>query len=196
VAGAGAGDDPAGDIVFFPQAISPRTRAGRLHVLRALDAMARAAPGRRVVVKLRHLPGENAAHVHRETYPYPALARALARGTGRAPAPNLVWADGPAEAALAGAACALTCTSTAAMDAISAGVPTAVHTGYVENHRDPLAAAMAREFAGSGLDLPLAELLRLRLRRPAAAWMETRFRGDDLFEELEEVVARFGRRGA
>ena len=182
-----AGRPGPGDIVFFPQAISPVTKRGRIHMLRVLDAIARANPDRRVVIKLRHLPGENARHSHRELHAYPDLAKRLRGGVAR----NVAWASGTMADALSGAACAITCTSTAAMDAIAAGVPTAVHTQYVEAYRDPLSAPMRREFAGSGIDLPLRDLLDLRIPRPDPTWMAERFRGDDLYDELEAIIGRF-----
>lgn len=59
------------DIYFFAQAISPISLESRRFIIDMLITLARRHPDRDVYVKLRHLPGENATHVHREEYDYP-----------------------------------------------------------------------------------------------------------------------------
>lgn len=173
-----------GDIVFFAQALSPPSRAGRVHMLQVLAALARAHPDRRVVLKLRHLPGENALHLHRETHDYPGL---MARALPAAP-PNLITSVAPIEAALAGAARAITCTSTAAIDAVAAGVPVQVYLDYVEAYLDPLAAPMRALFAQSGLLASLPDLLEGSPRPPAPGWVEQMFCPPDLGERVVAAV--------
>ena len=56
------------DIYFFAQAISPISLESRRFIMDMLVTLAWRHPDRNVYVKLRHLPGENATHVHREKY--------------------------------------------------------------------------------------------------------------------------------
>jgi hypothetical protein len=75
----------------------------------AILAIARAHPDRRVWIKLRHLPGENAGHLHKEEFDYPSLLPDL---PGGAPANLDVTAISMAES-LQRAGVGITCTSTA-----------------------------------------------------------------------------------
>jgi hypothetical protein len=175
------------EIWFFAQAISPRTRASRLHMLRVLAAIARAHPDRPVRLKLRHLPGENAGHLHREEHDYPALMADLPGGR---PA-NLDLVAGPMAEALDRAGIGITCTSTAAADLLGAGIPTLVHLDYVENYLDPLVAPMRAMFAGSGLIAGLEDLLALRTAPPDPAWLEGFLCPRDLGARVLATIAAF-----
>lgn len=184
-------EDAGGPVYFFTQAISPRTFAARLHVLEALRALALANPHRKVVIKLRHLPGENTEHVHKEDHSYPELLGHL-----ETLPPNLLVSACSLEEALEKASVALTCTSTAAMDAISAGLPTLVYTNYVENYLDPMSGAMTELFRGSGVVSPLERFLDLETRRPDAEWIEANFRDpSSIYSELEKTVQELKRGG-
>ena len=166
---------PGAPIYFFAQAISPPTLGARLH------------PDRRIVLKLRHLPNENDKHVHKERFAYPWLQDRY----GPPPPPNFAFETGPIGAALAQAGATITCTSTAAMDSISAGVPAFVYVDYVECYRDPLCAPMAAVFAGSGAISRLGDILRLHApERPPAAWLDDNFREEGaLYDALEAAMA-------
>lgn len=174
-----------GDLVFFAQALSPATRAGRVHLVQVLAALARATPARRVVLKLRHLPGENAQHLHREMHDYPSL---MARALPERPA-NLVVSADPMAQVLARAGRALTCTSTAAIDAVRAGVPVQVYLDYVQNYLDPLATPMRTLFAQSGLIATLDEVLKGAPRPPAPAWLDEMFCPRDLGARVLAAIA-------
>lgn len=177
---------PAGNapIYFFAQAISPQTLGGRLHMLHLLYALAHKYPERRIVIKLRHLPEENRLHQHKELFSYPWIMERFAPP----PPPNLVFDASSMEAALADAGYAITCTSTAAMDAVSAGVPTFVYLDYVENYMDPLCEPM-RKLCGPGdLVRPLRDIMALQVRAPNLTWVNSIFRGPDLYDELIAVM--------
>ncbi len=182
----GPGAAPRGDaITFFAQAISPATRRARAYMLSVLVALAEAHPHREVVLKLRQLPTEQTAHLERDSYP--ALVAEL---DGPLP-PNLCLSAASATEALARAGLCLTCTSTAAMDAISAGIPTLVHTRYPDHWDDPLAAAMEREFAGSGLLATLERVLALDAGHPHPGWLAERFvAADELLDDIAAAVTR------
>ncbi len=175
---------PGGDLTFFAQAISPPTRGGRMHLLRVLAALARRDPDRRVVVKLRHLPGENRAHLHRERHDYPSLLAALPDRPA-----NLVADAAPMAEALARTGLGLTCTSTAAADLVQAGLPTQVYLDFVESYFDPLVPPMRRLFAGSGLIATLPEVLGGVVRAPEPAWLDDLFCPRDLGARLLATIA-------
>ncbi|MEO1777195.1 MAG: DUF6716 putative glycosyltransferase [Pseudomonadota bacterium] len=178
--------DTRRDIYFFTQALSPSTRRGRLHMLRVMAAMARAYPDRTVWIKLRHLPHENQAHLHRERYDYPGLMATL---------PDLpdnlkVTADGM-DTVLARAAFGVTCTSTAAIDLVRAGVPCMVHLDFVDAYRDQLVAPMRRLFAKSNLITGLDDMLHLRARAPDPDWLADMFCTPDLASDVLQTIAQF-----
>lgn len=183
-----------GDIYFFTQAISPKTRAGRAHMVEVLIAIAERHPDRNVYLKLRNLPEENRRHLHVEKYDYPSLLA----GYGNVPK-NLKWTACPMSEALDRAALAITCTSTAALDAISAGIPTMVYLDYVDNFLDPLNARMRGLFQHSNLVVGLERLLSLRPGLPNPAWIDDTFSartlGHDLFAHIEAYEGRPGQTG-
>jgi len=176
-------------IYFFPQALSPNTRRGRLHMLRALIAMARANPSKTFVVKLRHLPEENRTHLHREIYDYPALLKTFPP----VPANLEVTACTMAEA-LSDAALGVTCTSTAAIDLVREGIPCMVHLDFFDNFMDPLVHPMRQLFANSGLITSLEDMLHLKAAPPNPEWVTDMFCPDDLGERVYQDIVRFAER--
>jgi len=176
--------EPPRDIYFFAQAISPLTRASRRHIVEVLAALARRHPDRTVWIKLRHLPGENADHLHRERHDYPGLLAGLADAP-----PNLALTACPMAEAMAGAARGITCTSTAAADLVQAGVPTQIYVDYVENYLDPLMPPMRRLFGASGLVASLDEVLHGVVRAPDPDWLADMFCPRDLGERVLAAIA-------
>ena len=93
--------------------------------------------------------------------------------------------------ALAAAGFCITCTSTAAMDAIGAGVPTMVYVDYPENYLDPLAKPMRQEFKESGLLAGIPQIMELAASTASPQWYNSRFRGEDFLNELIHAVQSF-----
>ncbi|HCQ57671.1 MAG TPA: hypothetical protein DIU10_07185 [Sulfitobacter sp.] len=174
------------DIYFFTQALSPSTLRGRLHMLRVMAAIAKANPERRVFIKLRHLPSENRQHLHLEKYDYPGLMAQL----GPLP-PNLLLTDITMEEALETAALGITCTSTAAMDLLRAGLPCMVYLDFVDAYRDPLVPPMRKMFQGSGVITSTEDLLNLKPGALNPQWLEDMFCPDDLGARVLETLDRF-----
>ncbi len=160
------------DVYFFAQAITPSTKRSRMHVVEVLAAIARAHPDRNVVIKLRHLTNENQHHVHKEEWSYEKLVDELQSGRPD----NLTIDTGTTDAALAKAAYCITCTSTAAMDAISAGVATAVYLDYPDFWQDPLNHKMRCFISGSSLSISLLSLIELNIANPSNTWAMQNFR--------------------
>ncbi|MEZ3161369.1 DUF6716 putative glycosyltransferase [Microbacterium sp. BWT-B31] len=151
------------DLVFAPQAKVPAGRADRLRVARMLVDAARADPSRRVVLKLRGTAGEAQTHVERDAYP------ALLESVGGAPA-NLVVSTESMGRALDTAACLVTVSSTAAIEAIARGVPVVALDEF----------GVSRElinlvFEGSGLFAGAADVIAGRGRQPRPQWLRENY---------------------
>lgn len=174
------------DIYFFTQALSPSTKRGRIHMIRAMAAMARRNPDRTVWIKLRHLPGENAAHLHLEKYDYPGLMDEM----DDLPE-NLKLTACTMDEALANAGLGITCTSTAAIDVIREGVPCMVHLDFVDNYVDPLVPPMRKLFAQSGVITSLEDMLNLRAADPDPTWLENMLCPRDLGARTLEMIDSF-----
>ncbi len=177
------------DVYFFTQALSPSTRRGRLHMLNALAAMARAYPDRTFWIKLRHLPHENQMHLHREKYNYPELLAKLDHLPD-----NLKTTAASMDEVLKTAALGITCTSTAAIDIVRAGLPCMVHLDFIDAYRDPLVEPMRKLFKKSDLITDLDDMLHLRARAPNSDWLEDMFCGPDLAANILQTIANFHKR--
>jgi hypothetical protein len=107
-------------VVFAAQPSVPDTRADRTYLLNRLVEHARRHPEREVLLKLRSRPGEHTTHI--EELPYQRLARGLGL-----PA-NLRLVHGHMGEVLDRTDLLVTVSSTAALEALHRGVPTAVLT--------------------------------------------------------------------
>lgn len=180
-----AARDGSGDVYFFAQALSPLTLRGRKHVIAMLAAIARRHQDRDVFVKLRHMPDENRTHVHQERFAYPDLMQDWPE-----PLPeNLKLTACSMDEAAERAGIGITCTSTAAVDLLRAGVPTLISLDYVEHYLDPMAGQMRDLFQGSGLIAPLEDVLNLKVRRPNEDWLNNMLCPRDLGSKVFEVIA-------
>ncbi len=177
------------DIYFFTQALSPSTRRGRMHMLKAMVSMAHAYPDHTLWIKLRHLPNENQQHLHREKHDYPELLEEFQNVPE-----NLKLTACTMDEALATAALGITCTSTAAIDLVRAGVPCMVHLDFIDNYLDPLVAPMRKLFQTSGLITPLEDMLNLHSQAPDPKWVREMFCPRDLGERVLGIAERFKER--
>lgn len=151
------------DLVFAAQAIVPATREDRLEVARMLRDAARADPTKRVVVKVRALPGEHQTHPERDAYP------GLLETLGDLPS-NLVVSAAPMAEALDTAEGLVTVSSTAAVEAIARGIPViALDTfGVSRGLINPV-------FGGSGLFGGAAAVIGREFRHPDAGWLDDNY---------------------
>ncbi|MFF2198178.1 DUF6716 putative glycosyltransferase, partial [Streptomyces sp. NPDC058157] len=122
----GAPYEPAGDrthrVVFAVQPSVPEARADRAYLLGRAARHARLHPDREVLVKLRSRPGEHTTHL--EEHPYQRLAERLPGGLP----PNLRLVYGHMGEVLDTTDLLVTVSSTAALESLHRGVPTAVLT--------------------------------------------------------------------
>ncbi|MFH8555406.1 DUF6716 putative glycosyltransferase [Streptomyces celluloflavus] len=109
-------------VVFAAQPSVPESRADRAYLLGRAVAHARQHPGREVLIKLRSRPGEHTTHI--EELPYQKLA---AKVPGGLPA-NCRLVYGNMGEVLDGTDLMVTVSSTAALEALHRGIPTAVLT--------------------------------------------------------------------
>ncbi|MFF4643950.1 DUF6716 putative glycosyltransferase [Streptomyces sp. NPDC001389] len=123
---AGARYEPAGArthrVVFAVQPSVPESRADRAYLLGRAAGHARLHPDREVLVKLRSRPGEHTTHL--EEHPYQRLAERLPGGLP----PNCRLVYGHMGEVLDGTDLLVTVSSTAALESLHRGIPTAVLT--------------------------------------------------------------------
>ncbi|MFF4601929.1 DUF6716 putative glycosyltransferase [Streptomyces sp. NPDC001339] len=109
-------------VVFAAQPSVPDNRTDRTYLLRRAVEHARAHPDRQVLIKLRSKPGEHTTHI--EELPYQKLA---AKAPGGLPA-NCRLVYGNMGEVLDGTDLLVTVSSTAALESLHRGIPTAVLT--------------------------------------------------------------------
>lgn len=120
----GQASSTAAAVTFAAQPDVPARKADRRYLVQRLVGYARRNPQQPVLLKVRGLAGEQLTHP--EPYPYPKL---LAELKVDLPA-NLSVASGPMSDALDRTALLVTVSSTAAVEAIHRGIPTAVLTDF------------------------------------------------------------------
>ncbi|MFT3860264.1 DUF6716 putative glycosyltransferase [Micropruina sp.] len=118
------GHDGPFTVTFAAQPGVPGARADRELVLRRLVRHARLYPEREVLLKVRGMLGERTTHVER--YPYQQLAARL--GVERPP--NLTIVHGNMGEVLERTDLLVTVSSTAAVEAMHRGIPTAILTDF------------------------------------------------------------------
>ncbi|QHC25788.1 DUF6716 putative glycosyltransferase [Streptomyces sp. GS7] len=147
-------------VVFAAQPSVPENRADRTYLLRRAVEHARRNPGREVLVKLRSRPGEHTTHI--EELPYQKLA---GRIPGGLPA-NCRLVYGNMGEVLDRTDLMVTVSSTAALESLHRGIPTAVLTDL--GIREALGN---HHFLGSGCLVSWDELDAGRRPEPDPAWL-------------------------
>ncbi|MFF1411750.1 DUF6716 putative glycosyltransferase [Streptomyces sp. NPDC058289] len=109
-------------VVFAVQPSVPDARADRAYLLRRAAEHARLHPGREVLIKLRSRPGEHTTHL--EELPYQRLAEQLPGGLPS----NCRLVYGNMGEVLDSTDLLVTVSSTAALESLHRGIPTAVLT--------------------------------------------------------------------
>lgn len=149
-------------VVFTTQAKVPATPRQRERILRALAALAADRPDLDVVVKVRALRGER--QTHNELHPYAALWDELV-ATGQVAPDGVRFAAGPLADFLGPGNAHVTVSSTAALEAIAAGLPILVLDEFGLNE-----SQLNAVFIGSGCTGGLADLVAARFRPVDPAW--------------------------
>ncbi|MDR3106817.1 MAG: hypothetical protein LBU05_01260, partial [Bifidobacteriaceae bacterium] len=111
-------------VTFAAQPSIPAAKADRVYLVRRLVNHARRHPDRRVILKVRALPGERITHA--EPYPYHVIAKRL----GAEAVPNFSIQAGPMSQVLARTDLLLTVSSTAAVESIHLGIATGILTDF------------------------------------------------------------------
>jgi hypothetical protein len=170
-------------IIFAAQAKVPAEIDERQQVLRAFAAL---PPKRKVVIKLRALPGEQ--QTHRERLPYPELWDELVTTEGYQ-RDLIEFADGSMADALAGADGFVTVSSTAALEAIGLDVPLLIISDFGVS-----AEVINEVFIGSGCLGALDDLAASALHRPAPDWLDRNYfhdpADDDWVVRIEDLLQR------
>ena len=178
----GAGGD---DLVFAAQAVVPRAREERQHLLGILLDAARADPSRQVVIKVRAVAGER--QTHNEDASFPELLEEM-RAAGVDIPGNLLVSSAPMSVALDSAQGLLTVSSTAAIEAIARGIPViALDTFGVSD------ALINPVFEESGLFGDGRDAVRRDFRHPDPVWLADNYfhpiESDDVAAQLQALIA-------
>lgn len=187
--------DPASvsTMVFAAQARVPEDREQRCAILLSLARLARRRPDLRVAVKLRAWAG--GPQTHHEPHPYERLWYELA-DAGRVDPESVGFVDGPMSDYLRPGTALATLSSTAALEAIDAGLPLLLIGDFGVN--DELLNAA---FSDSGCIGSLAELADGKFSHPRPGWLAHNYFHDQtvsLPSQLERLLAgpRRERRGS
>jgi hypothetical protein len=175
-------------VYFFAQAIVPETLGGRVDVLRLLNESARRHPDKTFVLKLRHLRGENNSHVHRERFSYEWIAE---RVLGEELSPNMTFSSASMEKCLEDADYCLTCSSTAALEAVARGIPTGFLLDYEGGEKGKWNKPARIFLSNSNLILSRQEVLDLVPRTPKAAWVDSVLSAPGDFDRLLSIIREF-----
>lgn len=170
-------------VVLAAQAKVPSERDQRRAILLGLAGLP--AP-LRARVKLRATPGEE--QTHREAWPYPELwAGLVAEGAVRADA--IEFAGGSMAEALREACGLVTVSSTAALEAVSLGLPTLILSDFGVS-----AEQINVVFEGSGLLGTLDDLRAGRLFAPDPDWLDDNYfhqvSANDWLVAIEALLAQ------
>jgi hypothetical protein len=169
------------DVVFAAQANVPPSRADREAILLALADV----PNGSAVVKVRALAGEQ--QTHHEEHSYAELWAGLV-ADGRVAEGAVRFRAGSMRAALEQAESLVTVSSTAALEAIDAGVGVVVLSDFGID-----AALINLVFTGSGCLGTLADVRAGRAFAPDRSWSTENYfhpiADDDLVSALESLVA-------
>lgn len=179
---------PLKAVVFAPQAKVPAGQEERVAILQALAALSRRS-GLAVRVKLRAWAGE--PQTHREQYPFDTLWEQLVEARAVA-GHELEFCTGPmAEQLVPGTALA-TVSSTAALEAVDAGLPVLVLSDFGVSEQ-----MLNKVFDGSGLLGTLEDLKAGRFFHPEPAWLRDNYfhRQDVPLADLLALYARRARAG-
>jgi len=170
------------DILFAAQAKVPRALEDRVALLGWLVETARQHPNERVVVKLRGRAGE--AQTHSERYPFDELLAQFDDVPD-----NLVVSTGPMSEHLRASAALVTVSSTAALEAVAAGIPVLALDDFGVTGK-----LINVVFEGSGMLGGADDLIAGRFRQPAEAWLDDNYfhapTDDDWVDQIIAAVAR------
>lgn len=148
-------------VLFATQPDIPSKRQERLYILRRLIEYAKAFPQRHVLIKPRVRPGERT--IHPEPYPYPNLIEEARWEHPR----NLHFVYGNMSRLLSKTDLLLTVSSTAAMESLARGIPTAILGDF--GVRESVGTHF---FLNSGLITTMDAILRDEIPTPNPQWME------------------------
>lgn len=159
-------DVPLTNVVFAPQAKVPVLKDERVAILQALAALSRRS-GYRVRVKLRAWAGEPQTHL--EQYPFDTLWGELVASRAVA-GHELEFCTGSMAEQLVPGTAMVTVSSTAALEAIDAGLPVLILSDFGVNED-----MLNRVFVGSGLLGTLADVKAGHFFHPEATWLRDNY---------------------
>jgi len=159
------GADRDGPIVFFEQAVIPRCYDERRYLVEQLFELARRIPARQVLIKAR--VNRNKATLHQTWHAIDSLFQEVASQAGQSVPSNVALTQENTASLLARASLCLTVSSTVAVEALYAGVPTVIINDFGAHDDYGL-----QYFYGSGLLRCFAQIDPQNLPAPRPEWLE------------------------
>ncbi|WP_309131555.1 DUF6716 putative glycosyltransferase [Brevibacterium sp.] len=154
-------------LVFATQAKVPADRLDRTAIVGALARFAAAHPGSRTIIKVRSRPGEQ--ETHHEQHPYHEILDELR--AARVPGSDrLELGYGPMSDFLTPTSALVTVSSTAALESIDRGIPTALISDFGFEPE-----LLNEVFADSGATASLAEVAAGRIPFPTTEWLSANY---------------------
>lgn len=175
-------------VAFFSQSVMPKTRESRLYIMKTFIELAQRNPNVEYLFKLRHLKEENKVHTHQEQFSYEELHDELLSG-GKLP--NLKFTAEYIGNLFKKVDLAVTCASTAGVEALGAGVPALFFNKYPgaakEDHNEKLEDFLK----GSGISVGRAELKLQTYREPLEGWGNGILSTERNLEQLVNAMLSF-----
>lgn len=159
---------PIQNIYFFAQAVMPDTLSERINIVLMLCELAEKYKDKNIFIKLRHLKGENSKHKHQEIFSYEDIIKICA--AYRSIPTNLVLCIKTMEECLHDADFCITCNSTAGIESLCAGIPTAFYLDFLSNER--IVKESKSYFQKSGLLYSKKDILNLIIKTPNKQWVK------------------------
>lgn len=175
------------NIYFFTQAIVPDTLSERINIVLMLCELAEKHKDKNIFIKLRHLKGENSKHTHQEIFSYEDIIKICA--AYRSIPINLILCIKTMEECLHDADFCITCNSTAGIESLCAGIPTAFYLDFPSDER--IVKESKLYFQKSGLLYSKEEILNLVIKTPNIQWKKEKLCTIGDLENIFKSIQKF-----
>lgn len=181
------------NIYFFAQAIVPFSLNGRIDIISMLIDICYRYPDKNVFIKLRQLKNENQKHAHREMFSYVDIVKLYAHN--HAIPENLSFCIDNMENVLKKADFCITCNSTAGIEALCAGIPTAFFLDYDKDNSDSFLKKESLDyFKDSNIIYSKNEILNLEIKKVDNLWYQKKMCSPCMLSDIFRAVESFHKR--
>lgn len=177
-------------IYFFSQAVLPDTLSERINIIKMLITMCKKYPDKNIFIKLRHLKEENKNHIHKEIFSYEDILKICSQHE-KIPNNLKLCTKNMAEC-LQDADYCITCSSTAGIESLCEGIPTAFYLEFPFNKsQKEFVENLKLYYNESGLLYTKNEIIDLVIKKPNPKWIAEKLCNNDDINEIFETVKSF-----